>query len=405
MMSRQLPVHSPIAPSSLARAAVHAARRDPTPLSRLAERVSRDLDADAVALTDSGTSALVWALRLAAPRGGTVAMPAYVCINLTAAARYAKVRVRLYDIDPHTLSPDLDSLAATLRRGVDAVVVAHLYGFPADVPAVVAMAGARGVPVIEDAAQAAGGTLRGAPIGALAPLVVLSYGRGKGITGGNGGALVARGAAWSREVEALSTVLEAPPAGWRDLALATAHSLFGRPSLYPVPSAMPFLRLGEMVYHAADEPRALSIAAATLVTDASRLATAELEARQRNAARIAEMVRASESLEMVRPIRGGTSGYLRAPVLDRSRSRVADVRHGIWPGYPRTMAEQSELHAQLRFGEREQPGALELRRSLFTMPTHSLVRESDFDAIRRWMRAGVIAPRPVVSRQLERIST
>jgi hypothetical protein len=108
---------------------------------------------------------------------------------------------------------------------------------------------------------------------------------------------------------------------------------------------------------------------------------------------------------MVRPIRGGKSGYLRAPVLDRSRTRVADARHGIWPGYPRTMMEQPELRAQLRFGERELPGALELRRSLFTLPTHSLVRESDFHAIRQWMRAGVSAPRLVSTRQLESIST
>ena len=405
MLSRQLPVHSPIAPSALGRATTHALRRDASPLATLAALVNEELGADATALTDSGTSALVWALRLAVKRGGTVALPAYTCINLTAAARYARLRVRLYDIDPHTLSPDLDSVAAVLRRGVDAVVVAHLYGFPADVPSVTAMAAARGIPVIEDAAQAAGGTLNGTPLGALGPLVVLSYGRGKGITGGRGGALVARGATWCREVEALSTVLEAPPAGWRDLTVAAAHALLGRPALYGVPAAMPFLRLGEMVYHAASEPRAMSIAAAAIATDAHRLAAAELLARRRNAARIAEMALASESVEMVRPIAAGSSGYLRAPMLDRSRTRTASARYGIWPGYPRTMMEQPELRAQLRFGEREQPGALELRRSLFTLPTHSLVRQTDMDGIRAWMRAGVSAPRPVAPRHLESVST
>ena len=405
-LSQQLPVHSPIASSALGRAATHALRRDTSPLDGLTARVNDALDAEATALTDSGTSALVWALRLAVGRGGTVAMPAYACINLTAAARYARVRVRLYDIDPGTLSPDLDSLAATFRRGVDAVVVAHLYGYPADVPGVMAMAAARGIPVIEDAAQAAGGTLRGVPLGALAPLVVLSFGRGKGVTGGRGGALVARGPTWAREVDALSTVLETPAAGWGDLAMATAHAMLGRPAVYGLPASMPFLRLGEMVYHPAHEPRAMSVAAATLADDAHRRAPAELEARRRNAALISEMVRTSDSLDMVRTIAGGKSGYLRAPVLDWSGARRPDPRYGIWPGYPRTMMEQPELCAQLKFGEREHPGALDLRRSLFTLPAHSLVRQPDLEGMRRWMGADVPTLRSLVPpRYLESIST
>ena len=67
-------------------------------------------------LTDSGTSALILALRKMLPRGGTVAYPAYACIDLTAAAVATGVRVRLYDLDPTTMSPDLDSVRATVIR-------------------------------------------------------------------------------------------------------------------------------------------------------------------------------------------------------------------------------------------------------------------------------------------------
>ena len=59
-----------------------------------------------VVLTDSGTSALILALQALVPAGGTVAYPAYACIDLTAAALGAGMRVRLYDLDPATLSPD-----------------------------------------------------------------------------------------------------------------------------------------------------------------------------------------------------------------------------------------------------------------------------------------------------------
>ena len=43
-------------------------------------------------------------------------------------------------VDPATLSADLDSVARVLDRGANTVVVAHLYGYPADLPAVRALA-------------------------------------------------------------------------------------------------------------------------------------------------------------------------------------------------------------------------------------------------------------------------
>src|SRR5690606_21063576 len=107
-------------------------------------------------------------------------------------ARFAGVRVRLYDVDPATLSPDLDSLAAAIARGVDSIVVAHLYGFPVNMRGVLKLAMAAGIPVIEDAAQGAGGTLDDRLLGSFGALSVLSFGRGKGTTGGNGGALLLR---------------------------------------------------------------------------------------------------------------------------------------------------------------------------------------------------------------------
>jgi len=138
-------------------------------------------------LTDSGTSALVMALQRMLPPAGTVAYPAYACIDLTAAAVAAGVQVRLYDLDPATLSPDLDSVRAAIRRGVDAIVVAHLYGYPADVTGVRKIAAEEGIPVIEDAAQGAGGAIGGVPLGSLGEIAILSFGRGKGTTGGGGG--------------------------------------------------------------------------------------------------------------------------------------------------------------------------------------------------------------------------
>ena len=106
----QLAVASPISGASLARAFLHSARASSRVHVDACDLVLRAFDARAVVLTDSGTSALVLALRAAVPSGGTVGFPAYGCVDLVAAALFAGVRIRLYDIDPATLSPDLDSV-------------------------------------------------------------------------------------------------------------------------------------------------------------------------------------------------------------------------------------------------------------------------------------------------------
>ena len=54
-------------------------------------------------------------------------------------------------------------------------------------------------------------------------------------------------------------------------------------------------------------------------------------------------------------------------------------------GYPQTLHEQAELAPQLQSGEPPTPGADDLRKSLFTLPTHSYVKGVDFVALHSWM--------------------
>jgi dTDP-4-amino-4,6-dideoxygalactose transaminase len=336
-------------------------------------------------LTDSGTSALVLALRLAAGRKKVVAYPGYACVDLAAAARFARVRVRLYDLDPHTLSPDLDSLQATVARGVDAIVVAHLYGFPADMAGVIEIAKRHELPVIEDAAQGAGGTLHGTRLGSFGTFSILSFGRGKGTTGGHGGALLCHDAAFGQVSTHMGRQLGPPPRGWRDLAAAGAQWALGRPSLYGIPSAIPGLRLGEMVYHPAHEPRALSAAAASLVRRALAASARDVAIRRRNAAALTIAAGEGGDIRAVQVIEGGESGYLRFPVLDAgARGERPDL--GILRGYPRTLSEQEELRPFLMDGEPDTPGAMELRRTLFTVPTHARVTRPDVEKAIDWIR-------------------
>ncbi len=389
----QLAVAPRITLPSLITAGVSLFSPSTIPIEAFATNLQREFRATRCVLTDSGTSALVLALRLLVGKNGTVALPGYGCVDITSAVRYAGLRVRLYDVDPRTLSPDLDSVLGTLTQGVDAILVAHYYGYPADINGVRALAAAWNIPVLEDAAQAAGGTLDGAKLGSLGDVSVLSFGRGKGLFGGRGGALLVRSAELVERMP--STLSLGSRRGLGDVIAATAQWALGRPTIYAVPASLPWLHLGEMVYRAAHEPRSLSHAAATLATSSLANEASERRVRTLRAEILNRMATEVGSVSPIRSIDGGTSGYLRFAVLDSSGARSEAPRLGVMRAYPRTLREQPELRSQLFASQPATTGADELTRSLFTLPTHFKVRQSDFVGLRLWL-AGCAASSSVV---------
>src|SRR3989442_1663171 len=251
---RQPPVHSPLPwPALRAGGAALVSGRDPRPA--LHELLAREFAAERVRLLASGTQALQVALVEAARdvRGDVIAaLPAFTCFDVATAAVGAGVRIALYDVDPGTLSPDLDSLTAALTVGARLVVVTPLYGVAVQWRAVLECAAAVGAAVIEDAAQGFGASWLGRPLGSLGAVSVLSFGRGKGWTGGRGGALLARGGAPSSAANGNGAGL------WREgggLAPAPPPGAFARPAAPRRPAAPPSLGPGETRHRGPRPPR------------------------------------------------------------------------------------------------------------------------------------------------------
>jgi perosamine synthetase len=382
MIRRQLPVASPLTAANIVGATIATiTRRDAS--DRVRNVLAAEFDATQVLLTDSGTSALVLALRMFAKAGAPVAMPAYACVDLIAAARRADVRVRLFDVDPHTLSPDMDSLQRVLAEGVSAVVIAHLYGFPADMPSVMKMARAAGVPVIEDAAQHAGATVAEDPVGSFGDVTVLSFGRGKGTTAGSGGALLRRRTIDDRGNFPSSSLPSTPSAGV--LAITTATWILGRPSIYGIPASIPSLHLGETVYHDAGEPRRMSRAAVALLDRTLPGMRRAARARQANASILRDAADQSRNIDTVRAIETGESGCLRFPVLLRDDPRD-NVALGIARGYPNPLSLEPQIQPCLIASHEPLHGAHELARRLVTLPTHHMVTTFDRAELSSWLR-------------------
>lgn len=388
MFRHQLPAYSPLTVGGIVRALLDAG---PEARMRLKGRLRERFDAKRVVLCGSGTQALTLAIRSAAPEGRVplVALPAYACYDLVSAAVGADARIVFYDLVPETLSPDPGSLAEACAVGPDAVVVAPLYGIPVDWGMVERVARPSGALLVEDAAQGLGATWGTRPLGSLGDVSVLSFGRGKGWTGGAGGALLERAA----RIPAAQPALHRVPA----LSLAgrvLAQWALGRPTVYGIPSAIPWLALGETVYRPPVEPAGIHGFAAALALQNELASTDAGTGRRRKAAAFAERIRtlqASGDINVICPTSQGEAGFLRLPLLARrgmagfADSRQAMAR-GIMPGYPGllpNLPEAARRIARPNGVPRESlfPGAARIAATLITVPTHALVSADDQDRI------------------------
>ena len=383
------PVHSPLTASALV-AGWGAALTPGSSVQLLEDALRARFDAGAAVLTDSGTSALALAIAVAqrAHPGSPVALPAYCCYDVATSAVAADAPVLLYDLDPTTLGPDWTSFERCLASGAKAVVVAHLFGLAVDVDRALSLCTATGAVLIEDAAQGAGGRWRGRPLGSSGPLSVLSFGRGKGMTGGNGGALLARGAL-TATAQALGTGMPAANGDLRALTAATAQWLLGRPSVYGLPAALPFLRLGETVYREPHAPRALGAGPALVARRSLDGVEDEARIRRARAAELAQ-VGASAGLRGVTPASGSEPGYLRFPLVLNAAGAAAAAaagRLGIARAYPRTLAQLPALATRCRNIDAAVPGADHLAAGLYTAPTHSHLSDKDLARLVAWIAA------------------
>jgi hypothetical protein len=94
------------------------------------------------------------------------------------------------DIDPETYALDPASIRTRITPRTRAIVVVHLFGYPADMDPILEVAREHGLRVIEDCAQATGATYRGRRVGSLGDFGAFSLQASKTLTGGEGGVLV-----------------------------------------------------------------------------------------------------------------------------------------------------------------------------------------------------------------------
>jgi dTDP-4-amino-4,6-dideoxygalactose transaminase len=124
----------------------------------------------------SGTDALRLALTaLGVGAGDEVITPAFSFVASATTIVMAGARPVFVDVEPDTLTLDVTALERALTPRTKVLMPVHLYGHPAPMDRITALARARGLAVLEDAAQAVGATWQGRPVGGWGDAACLSF--------------------------------------------------------------------------------------------------------------------------------------------------------------------------------------------------------------------------------------
>ncbi len=172
----------------------------------------------------SGTDALQLALRACGiGPGDEVITASFTSVATVAAIELTGARPVLVDIDPRHYTLDSEKLAAAVTPSTRAVIPVHLYGSPAELELILAVAQQHNLRVVEDCAQAHGAMYRGKKVGAWGHVSAFSFYPTKNLGAyGDGGAMVTDDPELAERVRLLRQY------GWKDRQVSTVKGLNSR---------------------------------------------------------------------------------------------------------------------------------------------------------------------------------
>ena len=140
----------------------------------------------------NGTDALEIALQaIGVESGDEVIVPANTFIATAEGVSNVRAVPVFVDIDPETYNIDPQKIEEKITPRTKAIIAVHLYGLPADMDAVMAIARTHNLKVLEDCAQAHGATYKGQKVGTFGDVTTFSFYPSKNLGAfGDAGAIV-----------------------------------------------------------------------------------------------------------------------------------------------------------------------------------------------------------------------
>jgi len=341
----------------------------------------------------SGKAALtviLHALKELYPARDEVLIPAFTCYSVPSAIVRAGLKVRLCDLKPDSFDFDygqISTIVSACRDRLLCVVPVHLFGIPVDIERLRNIIGDDNIFIVEDAAQAMGGESQGRKLGTIGDVGFFSLGRGKALSTVEGGIVLT-----SRKgiAENIARVMETIP----DYTLFEVIVIFLyalsllfllRPSLFWIPKALPFLRLGETIYDPHFKMRKISPFQAGLAGEWERKLHKFKSARLKN---LDELLNRLEN----DGIKASWTDRRPLPFPIRFPLKVENVKKGenilrnsdqMGLGISRTYPDSVDVIRDLNFNSsvNDFPQAKDYARRLLTIPVHPYITNKDRENI------------------------
>jgi perosamine synthetase len=186
-------------------------------LERFERGLAEWLGVDDVVAVSSGTAALHLGVRaLGWTEGDEVITSPFSFVASANCLLYEGARPVFCDVDGVTLDIDPEAAEAAAGPRTVGLLPVHIFGYPAAMPQLEALAAVRGLGILEDACEALGAIdEEGKGVGARGNLATFAFYANKQLTTGEGGAIVAHGAAAER-IRSERNQGRAPDMGWLD---------------------------------------------------------------------------------------------------------------------------------------------------------------------------------------------
>jgi len=346
-------------------------------------------------LLSSGKAALtiiLKALHELHPERNEVLIPAYTCYSVPSAIIKAGLKIKLCDINPETLDFDFKQLKKILSQSnssnsqssILAVIPTHLFGLPADVDQVRKINTDDNISIIEDAAQAMGGTLKEKKLGTLGDAGFFSLGRGKAFSIVEGGIILTNN---NRIADNITKRMKTIPTyNMLEIIKLVIYSIiltiFMRPALFWFPKSLQFLKLGQTIFEPEFSIKKMSSFQAGLAKNWQTRLRNMKSLRQQNANAFTAAFQKNDNLTSSMIYENGTHSLLRFPlkiydtqILDRILSKSEKQGLGIMRAYPDSINNIKELKNY--FKNKTYPKATMISKHLITLPVHHFLSLQD----------------------------
>ena len=296
-----------------------------------------------------------------------VLIPGYTCYSVAASVAKAGLKIAIYDLDPRTFAPDMDSVKANLSENTLAIISQHLFGIPSPIDELRQIAEGIGAYIIEDAAQALGGTMNGQSLGTMGDFGFYSFGRGKSLPLGG------RGARIGKDADVLSGLdLKPGNKGYASLMSTAVSQVMSKPSFYWIPEMLP-LGLGETIFDPNFDISAMPLVMKKFGEKSIGVLT-ELNTHRRH---IATTYKEAFDHERVIPVPDESKPvYTRFPLMAGQGPIPKELKRlGVRRMYPKAIADEETIKPYIANHQARTPGTFEISRKLITLPTHLGINE------------------------------